>query len=130
MCPATALDNPKGKPPPSYQGQFGRVDGTAQHISPKDSTNLVVVDGVVAALLLFFLAPLARSRPQSSLEDVHSASAGHGVGGAGWGRPGAEWVGEVRWALASLLEPRLRASKTEWHRLPFSLCPSLPNRPP
>ena len=58
--------------------------------------------------------------------DVHSASAGHGVGGAGWGRPGAERVREVRWALASLLEPRLRASKTEWHRLPFGLCPSLP----
>ena len=43
--------------------------------------------------------------------DVHSASAGHGVGGAGWGRPGAERVREVRWALASLLEQRLRASK-------------------
>ena len=62
--------------------------------------------------------------------DVHSASAGHGVGGAGWGRPGAERVGGVRWALASLLEPRLRASKTEWHRLPLALCPSLPNPPP
>ena len=36
----------------------------------------------------------------------------------------------MRWALASLLEPRLRASKTEWHRLPFGLCPSLPNPPP
>ena len=65
MCPATALDNPKGKPPPSYQGQFGRVDGTAQHISPKDSTNLVVVDGVVVPLLLFLLAPLARSRSRA-----------------------------------------------------------------
>ena len=61
--------------------------------------------------------------------DVQSASAGHGVGGAGWGRPGAERVREVRWALGSLLEPRLRASKTEWHRLPFGLCPSLPNPP-
>ena len=62
--------------------------------------------------------------------DVHSASAGHGVGGAGWGRPGAERVGEGRWAFASLLEPRLRASKTEWHRLPLALCPSLPTPSP
>ena len=51
------------------------------------------------------------------------------MGGAGWGRLAAERVREVRWALASLLEPRLRASKTEWHRLPFGLCPSLPKPP-